>query len=330
MARRTRQAPNQSSAGAKRGHADSPPPGLQRHAPDARSPEETRLHRAGAVGRGGRRLVGARVVEADRLVVFGERAGIEKGALDLEQLGKAGQLEEAEHADRVALVRLREVVEGGDAVAAQPGQEIEHHHLRDLRDGDIVDRDAEVAELAFRQRRVDADVELDERFRKSLAHGADFLARLQRGDHQHVDAGRKIGLAAAQHLVDAAADGGARIGARQDDDVGIELVAHGDRRPQLADGFLRRDDLQALGEAAALRKDLVLDEEACDAGVDQLADRARRVKDIAEAGLAIGEDRDRHGPADVARIVDHLGHGHQAGIGQAEDMRRGLRSGQAE
>src|SRR5687767_3331118 len=135
MARSTRPAPNQSSA---ERNAVTPLPaarlatacsGCPPAGGDAPSP-------GGPVGRSGRRLVGTRVVKTDRLVVFGERAGIEKGALDLEQLGEAGQLEEAEHADRVALVRLREVVEGGDAVAAQAGQEIEHHHLRDLRDRD--------------------------------------------------------------------------------------------------------------------------------------------------------------------------------------------------
>ena len=74
--------------------------------------------------------------------------------------------------------------------------------------------------------------------REGLADRADFLARLQAGDHQHVDASREIGVAATQHLVDAAADAGAQIGARHDDDVRIEFVAHAHGGAQLADRLL--------------------------------------------------------------------------------------------
>ena len=155
---------------------------------------------------------------------------------------------------------------------------------------------------------------------------AHLLTALERHDHQHIDAGLQIGLAAPKHFIDTSADGGPGIGASDDDHVGIEAVALGHGRAVLADGLGDRDHLDARREAAALREDLILQEEAGNAGRDELVHGPRRVDDVPEPRLTVRDHRDRDGLADAPEVVDRFRQRHQAGVRQAEDRRGGLRA----
>ena len=77
-----------------------------------------------------------------------------------------------------------------------------------------------------------------------------------------------------------------------------------------------------LNVAAALGLDLILDEEAAGAGLDNGVDRSHRVDRVAIAGIGVHHDGDRHRLADVAADTRRLTHGDETDIGLAEHADR--------
>lgn len=147
------------------------------------------------------------------------------------------------------------------------------------------------------------------------AHLVDVGRRL---DEQEVGAGLARDLRALDRLVDAV--DGERVGARHHDEV--RIGARVERRAELRDPFGGRNHRLARHVAAALREHLVLEEQARDAGALVEAHGARDVGHVAEAGIRVGEDRQRGrlGEAPVHRR--HLGERELRGVRRAEQRRR--------
>src|SRR6185503_21277390 len=114
-------------------------------------------------------------------------------------------------------------------------------------------------------------------------------------------AGIEVGVGAADELVHAAAGDAARIAARDQHEVRVELAPHAVGRADLADHLLQRYHLLAGYVAAALGRDLVLDVDGGGAGAHEFLHGAHDIDGVAEAGIGIGDDRDLHGARDVAR-----------------------------
>ena len=95
-----------------------------------------------------------------------------------------------------------------------------------------------------------------------------------------------------------------------------------DRRADLGEKFVARDDHLVVEVAALLREALVLDVQAGDAAPLVLPHRARRVELVAVAGIGIGDHRHVDGRGDAAGIVGHLRHGDEPIVGIAERRRR--------
>ena len=107
---------------------------------------------------------------------------------------------------------------------------------------------------------------------------------------------------------------------RHDHEVRIAARVKG--RFELANHLLGRDHSLAGHVAAALGKNLVLDEQAGDPGPLIGAHRPTNVGDVAEAGIGIGEDRHGHGIDDPGIVVGHLDQAEQRGGGLAQECRR--------
>ena len=114
-----------------------------------------------------------------------------------------------------------------------------------------------------------------------------------------------------------------RIAARDDQEVRVVFQARGMRRTDLPYGLGQSDDLPPGHVAAALGCDLVLDVDASHTGLDVLSHTAHGVDRISETVVGIGNDRHRHGVRDIPRVLLHLVHGDQAGIGHADHRQRG-------
>ncbi len=120
------------------------------------------------------------------------------------------------------------------------------------------------------------------------------------------------------------AEHGARVGARDDDEVGI--VPRGDGGADLGEKLVERNDRLVVEVAALLREALVLDVQAGDAAPLVFAHRTGRIELVAVAGIGIGDDRHIDGGGDPAGIVRHLRHGDEPVVGIAE-RRRGAGAG---
>jgi hypothetical protein len=114
----------------------------------------------------------------------------------------------------------------------------------------------------------------------------------------------------------------ARIGAGDQDEVGIGLVPRLCRRAVLAHGLVDRDDPPAGHVPAALGDDLVLDMDAGDARAHVFPDRADHVDRIAVAVVGVRDDGYGDGARDVAGVQVHLGHRGEARVGHPEERQR--------
>ena len=114
--------------------------------------------------------------------------------------------------------------------------------------------------------------------------------------------------------------GGARIGARHDQDISA-FVPRIDRRLDPAQRLVSADHQLAARMTAALRRQLVFNHGAGEAGLGIALDSAFDVERVAIAGIGIADHGDRSCVTDIAPLLDHFGIGDQAGIGQAEPRR---------
>ena len=108
---------------------------------------------------------------------------------------------------------------------------------------------------------------------------------------------------------------------------GVEVVLGVDGGLVLADGLLDGDDGLAHDVAAALGHRLVFDMNAGDAGADERGHGAADVDGVSEALVGVGDDGYVDGGGHAPRVLDHLGHGDEAGVGDSEDVGAGLRAG---
>ena len=104
---------------------------------------------------------------------------------------------------------------------------------------------------------------------------------------------------------------------------GAAIRARVQRRAQLLLVQLRRDHVLAVHVPAALREDLVLELDAGDAGALELVHRAHHLRDLAVAGVGVGDHGEGDGRAEAAGVIDHLGRARDAEVGQPEGGRRG-------
>ncbi len=118
------------------------------------------------------------------------------------------------------------------------------------------------------------------------------LHRLRRLDENAVGAGLEILLAAAERLVEAVH--GAGIGARDDEEVLVPPRA--DRGLDLRHHVCCRDHVLAGHVAAALGRDLVLQENRGRAHRLVALDGVGDVLDVAVAGVAVDQHRQRASP----------------------------------
>jgi len=153
-----------------------------------------------------------------------------------------------------------------------------------------------------------------------LAHGLRELdGRLARGVRQlgphGVHAGVGVQAAARDRLLQAAAHRAVGVGARDDEEVGVETVAHVDGGAVFAQRLLAAHAHLAGDVAAALREALVLEVDAGHAGLDHFLDRAQGRERVAVAVVGVGDDRD----VDGAR--HHRGDACDLGLGQEPHVR---------
>jgi len=70
--------------------------------------------------------------------------------------------------------------------------------------------------------------------------------------------------------------------------------------------------------AAALGRGLVLEVDACHAGLDEPLHRVAHAKRVPVAGIGVAEEGDADGAGEIACIEHHLGEGGEAGVGDPE------------
>ena len=153
-----------------------------------------------------------------------------------------------------------------------------------------------------------------------LAHGLRELdGGLARGVRQlrphGIDAGVGVQPAPGDRLLQAAAHRAVGVGARDDEEVGVEAVAHVDGGAVLAQRLLAAHAHLAGDVATALREALVLEVDAGHAGLDHLLHRAHGREGVAVAVVGVGDDRD----VDGAR--HHRGDARDLGLGQESHVR---------
>ncbi len=129
-------------------------------------------------------------------------------------------------------------------------------------------------------------------------------------DQDAVRARGVIGLGAPQGLAEAPA-GDEGLDARDDAEVVVALrvLAGLDAAAELVDVGERL--LIAVDEAVGLREELVLDAHRRDAALLELAHQAAHVVEVAVAGVAVEQDRDRR---DVRHELEHLQHLRPGGL----------------
>jgi len=136
-------------------------------------------------------------------------------------------------------------------------------------------------------------------------------ARIGELGPDQVGAGIRVGAAPPDRLVQAAAHGAERVGASDDDEVGILAVADLDGGAIFPDRLFASHDGLAGDVAAALRELLVLDVDAGDAGLDELLDCSHGAQRVAVAVIGIRDDRNLDRTGHHRRDAGHLGHGEE-------------------
>ena len=122
--------------------------------------------------------------------------------------------------------------------------------------------------------------------RRPISRSSSTISR--RLDEERVGPGLAVREGARDRVLEP--DGLPRIGPRDDDEAAVP--ARLDGRTELPDLFGDGDDPLPRMCAAALRPDLILEEDAGGAGAHQVAHRAHHVDGVAVAG--IGVDHDGH------------------------------------
>ena len=132
-----------------------------------------------------------------------------------------------------------------------------------------------------------------------------------------IHAGVGVGAAAADGLVERATDGAEGVGARDDDEVGVQAVARVDGRAILPDRLLEAHDHLAGDVAAALGEHLVLDVDAGHAAAHVLLHRPDGRERVAVAVVGVGDDGDLDGAGDQGADSGHFRLGQEAHVGPA-------------
>ena len=135
----------------------------------------------------------------------------------------------------------------------------------------------------------------------------------RRFDKNRIDAelGERAGaLDGVVEAIDAA-----RVGARDDDEIGIG--ARRQRGFEFSFHLRQWDDFFAVEMAAALGRDLVLDMNGSDANAFELTHGAHQIDGIAVAGVGIGDHRNFHHRDDLRCPFDGFRHAHQANVRDA-------------
>ena len=154
-----------------------------------------------------------------------------------------------------------------------------------------------------------------------LAHEGEDLrgGRLLRVDQHRVGACRVIGLGATQRLVEPPARD-QRLDAGNDAELGIGLavLAGLDLAAELVDVGQR---LALAEKRVGLGEQLVLDADAGDAALAQLAHQSAHVVEVAVAGIAVDQDRDRGRVRHELEHLEHLGPRRLVAVAHAERRR---------
>ena len=158
------------------------------------------------------------------------------------------------------------------------------------------------------------------------ADAAELGALARRLDEQHVGAGFAIERGARDGALEAL--DGDRVGAG--DDQRVAGAARIDRRLDLADHVLRRNQRLVVEMAAALGKILVLDLDGVGAGALQQPHGALDIERIAVAGVGIDDEMRADAVADQRDRLDHLVHADEADVGPAEPRIGDRRAGDVE
>ncbi len=123
-------------------------------------------------------------------------------------------------------------------------------------------------------------------------------------DQHRIGPGRVIGLGAAQRLIETVA-GDQRLDAGDEREfrLGLAVLAGLDAAAELVD---RGKRLRLAEEGVGLGEQLVLDADAGDAALAELADEAPDIVEIAIAGIAVDQDRQRRRIGHEFEDVEHL------------------------
>src|SRR5216684_3905350 len=182
--------------------------------------------------------------------------------------------------------------------------------------------DAEAAEFVKIEHRRDTGAIVVDRCIDGADEASDLVGAQLPLWEDHVGAGVEISLRAAYRLLEAAADGAACVGARHQYEIPVKLVTHPRCAADLGHRLGERKQLLTLNMTTALRFDLILDEKAAGARLDDGVDRSHRIERIAVTGIGIDHYRNRYRLADVAADARRFAHGYETDIGFAEHADR--------
>ena len=137
-------------------------------------------------------------------------------------------------------------------------------------------------------------------------------------DEDRIGTGFRVRCSPAQRLAFPPA-GDERLGPGDDDEIRTRPRRPG--RLNLARVLVDRNEfaLNAGVEAAPFGEDVVFDTDTRGAGAGVFGDRPHDVDRVAEAVVAVGDDRDVHRVAHAPHRVQRLTHGENVGVGQRVD-----------
>ena len=136
------------------------------------------------------------------------------------------------------------------------------------------------------------------------------IGRFRRFDEQEIQADLGVFGHAFQGVADSI--DGDRVSARANHEVRINAGIHGGF--QLAHHLLDRNDGFARHVPASLGKDLIFDEEPSDSRLLECPNRPARVGDVAEAGIAVAEDRQIGRVANAGVVIRKLAQRQLGGV----------------
>ena len=259
--------------------------------------------------------------EQDRALLAG--LGREIPLLGLRQLVVAGKLEHLLHADDGLL-------DPGDGfLAPDPAARVAHGGDRRAQVvvGPDGDRDARLAKGLGRGRVVFGRHDHDwAAVVPCLSEGENFVGGGFLGmDQNRVRPGGAIGLGALERLLQPPA-GDQRLDPGDDAEIVVHLavLAGLDLAAEFVDGGER---LALADERVGLGKKLVLDADAGDPALAQFPHRAAHVVEIAPAGIAVDQDRDRAGVGHELQDFQDLRPGRFVAVAHAKRRRHGKARG---